>query len=78
MGLSNNDDAMNKIPLKSVTDDEEKNGGEFIHDTATAEEARREQRYVLQFGKIMTTKLKSTLGSKEKNDVKINSLLKSF
>lgn len=44
MGLSSNDDAMNKIPLKSVTDDEEKNGGEFIHDTATAEEARREQR----------------------------------
>lgn len=48
MGLSNNDDAMNKIPLKSVIDDEEKNGGEFIHDTATAEEARREQRYVYQ------------------------------
>lgn len=46
MGLSNNDDAMNKIPLKSGVDDEEKNGGEFIHDTATAEEARRELRYV--------------------------------
>lgn len=52
MGLSNNDDAMNKIPLKSVTDDEEKNGGEFIHDTATAEEARREQRYEKNFMNI--------------------------
>lgn len=42
--VHSNDDAMNKIPLKSVTDDEEKNGGEFIQDTATAEEARREER----------------------------------
>ncbi|KAL7744949.1 hypothetical protein ACLKA6_007221 [Drosophila palustris] len=41
----NNDDAMNKIPLKSASglDDEEKNGGELMQDTAAAEEARREQ-----------------------------------
>ncbi|KAM7347466.1 uncharacterized protein ACRADG_007032 [Cochliomyia hominivorax] len=58
MGLSNNDDAMNKIPLKSVTDDEEKNGGEFIHDTATAEEARREQRRV----KLLNLMKKLTIG----------------
>ncbi|XP_062138220.1 scoloptoxin SSD14 isoform X1 [Drosophila sulfurigaster albostrigata] len=40
-----NDDAMNKIPLKSASglDDEEKNGGELMQDTAAAEEARREQ-----------------------------------
>ncbi|XP_032594039.1 scoloptoxin SSD14 [Drosophila grimshawi] len=40
-----NDDAMNKIPLKSSSglDDDEKNGGELIQDTAAAEEARREQ-----------------------------------
>ncbi|EDW65550.2 scoloptoxin SSD14 isoform X3 [Drosophila virilis] len=40
-----NDDAMNKIPLKSSSglDDEEKNGGELMQDTAAAEEARREQ-----------------------------------
>ncbi|XP_046801370.1 LOW QUALITY PROTEIN: glutathione hydrolase 1 proenzyme [Lucilia cuprina] len=57
MGLSNNDDAMNKIPLKSVTDDE-KNGGEFIHDTATAEEARREQRRV----KLLNLMKKLTIG----------------
>ncbi|KRF93793.1 scoloptoxin SSD14 isoform X2 [Drosophila mojavensis] len=40
-----NDDAMNKIPLKSSNglDDEEKNGDELIQDTAAAEEARREQ-----------------------------------
>ncbi|XP_065365732.1 glutathione hydrolase 1 proenzyme isoform X2 [Calliphora vicina] len=58
MGLSNNDDAMNKIPLKSVTDDDEKNGGEFIHDTATAEEARREQRRV----KLLNLMKKLTIG----------------
>ncbi|KAH8292920.1 hypothetical protein KR044_008657, partial [Drosophila immigrans] len=40
-----NDDAMNKIPLKSASglDDEEKNGGELMQDTAAAEDARREQ-----------------------------------
>lgn len=40
-----NDDAMNKIPLKSSNglDDEEKNGDELMQDTAAAEEARREQ-----------------------------------
>ncbi|XP_061401145.1 nuclear pore complex protein DDB_G0274915-like, partial [Musca vetustissima] len=58
MGLSNNDDAMNKIPLKSGVDDEEKNGGEFIHDTATAEEARREQRRV----KLLNLMKKLTIG----------------
>ncbi|XP_037936273.1 scoloptoxin SSD14 isoform X2 [Teleopsis dalmanni] len=43
--VHSNDDAMNKIPLKSSSglDDEEKNGGEFVHDTTAAEEARREQ-----------------------------------
>ncbi|XP_032308326.1 glutathione hydrolase 1 proenzyme isoform X2 [Drosophila ananassae] len=43
---SNNEDAMNKIPLKSaggLDSDEEKNGGELMQDTAAAEEARREQ-----------------------------------
>ncbi|XP_023034708.2 scoloptoxin SSD14 isoform X1 [Drosophila willistoni] len=41
----NNEDAMNKIPLKSASglDDEEKNGGELMQDTAAVEEARREQ-----------------------------------
>uniref|UniRef100_T1P7W8 Gamma-glutamyltranspeptidase n=1 Tax=Musca domestica TaxID=7370 RepID=T1P7W8_MUSDO len=58
MGLSNNDDAMNKIPLKSGVDDEEKNGGEFIHDTATAEEARRELRRV----KLLNLMKKLTIG----------------
>ncbi|KRK06818.1 glutathione hydrolase 1 proenzyme isoform X2 [Drosophila yakuba] len=41
-----NEDAMNKIPLKSaggLDSDEEKNGGELMQDTAAAEEARREQ-----------------------------------
>ncbi|XP_033238764.1 glutathione hydrolase 1 proenzyme isoform X2 [Drosophila pseudoobscura] len=41
-----NEDAMNKIPLKSASgldSDEEKNGGELMQDTAAAEEARREQ-----------------------------------
>ncbi|XP_067641141.1 scoloptoxin SSD14 isoform X2 [Eurosta solidaginis] len=43
--VHSNEDALNKIPLKSAggLDDEEKNGGEFISDTAAAEEARREQ-----------------------------------
>lgn len=43
---SSNEDAMNKIPLKSaggLDSDEEKNGGELMQDTAAAEEARREQ-----------------------------------
>lgn len=44
MGISSNDDIMNKIPLKSLPEDEGNNIGEFIHDTATAEEARREKR----------------------------------
>ncbi|XP_017853266.1 glutathione hydrolase 1 proenzyme isoform X2 [Drosophila busckii] len=40
-----NEDAMNKIPLKSHSglDDEERNGGELMQDTNAAEEARREQ-----------------------------------
>ncbi|XP_017025665.1 glutathione hydrolase 1 proenzyme isoform X2 [Drosophila kikkawai] len=41
-----NEDAMNKIPLKSaggLDSDEEKNAGELMQDTAAAEEARREQ-----------------------------------
>ncbi|KAH8280740.1 hypothetical protein KR054_006195 [Drosophila jambulina] len=41
-----NEDAMNKIPLKSaggLDSDEEKNGGDLMQDTAAAEEARREQ-----------------------------------
>nr|XP_014094095.1 scoloptoxin SSD14 isoform X2 [Bactrocera oleae]XP_014094096.1 scoloptoxin SSD14 isoform X2 [Bactrocera oleae]XP_036227729.1 scoloptoxin SSD14 isoform X2 [Bactrocera oleae] len=43
--VHSNEDALNKIPLKSASglDDEEKNGGEFTSDTAAAEEARREQ-----------------------------------
>ena len=43
--VHNNEDAMNKIPLKSASnmDEEEKNGGELLGDTAAAEEARREQ-----------------------------------
>jgi len=43
--VHNNEDAMNKIPLKSSNgaDDEEKNGGEFACDRDAAEEARREQ-----------------------------------
>ncbi|XP_017487784.1 PREDICTED: uncharacterized protein LOC108376113 isoform X2 [Rhagoletis zephyria] len=43
--VHSNEDALNKIPLKSASglDDEEKNGGEFTSDTAVAEEARREQ-----------------------------------
>uniref|UniRef100_A0A1B0FNN7 Gamma-glutamyltransferase n=1 Tax=Glossina morsitans morsitans TaxID=37546 RepID=A0A1B0FNN7_GLOMM len=56
--VHSNDDAMNKIPLKSVTDDEEKNGGEFIQDTATAEEARREERRV----KLLHWMKKFTIG----------------
>ncbi|SPP78133.1 glutathione hydrolase 1 proenzyme isoform X2 [Drosophila guanche] len=41
-----NEDAMNKIPLKSASgldSDEEKNGGELMQDTTAAEEARREK-----------------------------------
>lgn len=46
--VHSNEDALNKIPLKSASglDDEEKNGGEFTSDTAAAEEARREQMWV--------------------------------
>ncbi|XP_062138224.1 glutathione hydrolase 1 proenzyme isoform X4 [Drosophila sulfurigaster albostrigata] len=53
-----NDDAMNKIPLKSASglDDEEKNGGELMQDTAAAEEARREQMHanLLAWSKKLT------------------------
>uniref|UniRef100_W8BUZ8 Gamma-glutamyltranspeptidase 1 n=2 Tax=Ceratitis capitata TaxID=7213 RepID=W8BUZ8_CERCA len=43
--VHSNEDALNKIPLKTANslEDEEKAGGEFISDTAAAEEARREQ-----------------------------------
>lgn len=47
--VSNTEEALNKIPLKSVSDDEEKNGGEFARDiVASAEESRREAKYVFK------------------------------
>ncbi|XP_016984414.1 glutathione hydrolase 1 proenzyme isoform X4 [Drosophila rhopaloa] len=56
-----NEDAMNKIPLKSaggLDSDEEKNGGELMQDTAAAEEARREQMRV----KVLAWMKKLTIG----------------
>lgn len=38
----NNEEALNKIPLKSVSDDEERNGGEFARELSSVEESRRE------------------------------------